>query len=255
MSLDRQLPGYGGSTLTHTDIRSSPAALWRTGSGRGIICSNASAGLSRTPTATPRPGSCGWCESRLLRARTCGRVIVLFILESRVHLEALPSRPRPSVAGVEMRPCFLCGSQGFCSHREPELLSMAERTQNRIPTVYSEGPGLFSNDPELRDYIIKRARELVHRALKTGELVKPEKCEVCNKSRKLHVYHDDYSKALDVAWLCALCRGRLIGERKSGVNNNFPFGSEVEICHRPFLVRSHSEAFQLKFPQKKTGSE
>jgi hypothetical protein len=45
-----------------------------------------------------------------------------------------------------------------------------------------------------------RARWQVRRALKTGRLVRST-CEVCG-SQRVHAHHDDYSKPLDVRWLC-----------------------------------------------------
>lgn len=43
------------------------------------------------------------------------------------------------------------------------------------------------------------------KALRTGELIRPDKCELCGKHCKPHGHHKDYNKALDVMWLCSLC--------------------------------------------------
>lgn len=53
-----------------------------------------------------------------------------------------------------------------------------------------------------------QARFLVQRAVSNGKLVKPECCEDCGKTvpkRGLHGHHEDYSKPLDVEWLCPAC--------------------------------------------------
>jgi hypothetical protein len=51
-----------------------------------------------------------------------------------------------------------------------------------------------------------RAREAVHNALKRGRLVRPDACVRCGRpSRKIHGHHEDYSKPLDVTWLCPRC--------------------------------------------------
>lgn len=52
-----------------------------------------------------------------------------------------------------------------------------------------------------------RAHSAVARALKKGTLVKPLDCEGCGPaySGKLEAHHDDYSKPLEVKWLCDCC--------------------------------------------------
>ncbi len=46
-----------------------------------------------------------------------------------------------------------------------------------------------------------RAHSAVYSAIKAGKLVRG-RCEVCG-ALKVHAHHDDYSKPLDVNWLCA----------------------------------------------------
>lgn len=59
----------------------------------------------------------------------------------------------------------------------------------------------------------RRCARAVHAALKAGRLHKPETCERCGqepgRSRDgrllLQAHHEDYSRPLDVRWLCTLC--------------------------------------------------
>lgn len=53
-----------------------------------------------------------------------------------------------------------------------------------------------------------RAHSAVYRALKSGRLTRPDHCENCGAPCKPHAHHDDYSKPLDVRWLCAKCHRR-----------------------------------------------
>lgn len=48
------------------------------------------------------------------------------------------------------------------------------------------------------------AHKAVQSAVNSGCLV-PQPCEECNSSENLHAHHDDYSRQLDVRWLCAPC--------------------------------------------------
>lgn len=50
-----------------------------------------------------------------------------------------------------------------------------------------------------------RARQLVYRRLKSGELVRPNKCNRCNALCKPQAHHEDYNNPLIVIWLCVKC--------------------------------------------------
>lgn len=45
----------------------------------------------------------------------------------------------------------------------------------------------------------------VKRAIASGKLLKPINCESCSNESKLSGHHNDYSKPLDVQWLCSSC--------------------------------------------------
>jgi hypothetical protein len=51
----------------------------------------------------------------------------------------------------------------------------------------------------------KRARVAVQNALRRGKLVRPTKCQDCGIECKPEASHGDYSKPLDVKWLCRPC--------------------------------------------------
>jgi len=50
----------------------------------------------------------------------------------------------------------------------------------------------------------RRAEDIVHRAVKNGELVR-RPCETCGNTINVDGHHDDYSKPLAVRWLCRSC--------------------------------------------------
>lgn len=52
------------------------------------------------------------------------------------------------------------------------------------------------------------AKNAVKYAIRAGKLVRPDHCSKCGKRCKPHGHHDDYSRKLDVRWLCPLCHGR-----------------------------------------------
>lgn len=53
------------------------------------------------------------------------------------------------------------------------------------------------------DPLKNRAHVAVQVAVANGSLV-AQPCEVCGSTRRVHAHHDDYTKPLDVRWLCPL---------------------------------------------------
>ena len=47
----------------------------------------------------------------------------------------------------------------------------------------------------------RRAQKNVEYALKSGKLIR-QPCERCGAIERIQAHHDDYSKPLDVMWLC-----------------------------------------------------
>jgi hypothetical protein len=54
----------------------------------------------------------------------------------------------------------------------------------------------------------RRARAALYLAVKSGVLVRPDRCAECGWVGKPHGHHADYSKPLDVEWLCSICHGK-----------------------------------------------
>ena len=77
----------------------------------------------------------------------------------------------------------------------------------------------YYNDPKRREQNQQNAKRwrqenpegykaqcLTHSAVRSGRL-KRKSCEKCGND-KTHAHHEDYSKPLDVIWLCARCHHR-----------------------------------------------
>jgi hypothetical protein len=84
-----------------------------------------------------------------------------------------------------------------------------EKERERQRRRRAKNPEYFTNrDRAAIGTPEKTARTAVQNAIKTGKLTKPEACEHCCKTlpkAKLHGHHADYSKPLDVMWLCSIC--------------------------------------------------
>lgn len=53
----------------------------------------------------------------------------------------------------------------------------------------------------------RQARYQLNLAVARGHIIRPAQCTRCGESQKLHAHHDDYSKPLEVRWLCTECHG------------------------------------------------
>lgn len=53
-----------------------------------------------------------------------------------------------------------------------------------------------------------RAASAVTQAIRKGQLVRPSVCSRCGGSNRIEAHHADYSKPLDVEWLCRRCHNR-----------------------------------------------
>ena len=54
-----------------------------------------------------------------------------------------------------------------------------------------------------------KAHHDVEYAIKKGKLIRPDHCESCKKETFVESHHEDYSKPLDVEWLCIKCHTNL----------------------------------------------
>lgn len=51
----------------------------------------------------------------------------------------------------------------------------------------------------------KAARIILNAYISMGKIVKPNSCEMCLKKIRVEGHHEDYSKPLEVKWVCKRC--------------------------------------------------
>jgi len=111
------------------------------------------------------------------------------------------------MADGRLNKCIDCTKADVAKHRAENLERIREYDRER-----SSQPHRI----ELRTNIHKRwkhehpdrrkAQNSVSAALKRGMLIRPDACTCCGDTRaKLEAHHPDYSRALDVVWLCVPC--------------------------------------------------
>ena len=51
----------------------------------------------------------------------------------------------------------------------------------------------------------RAARQFLSSYIRSGKIVKPDTCDKCLKTGRVEGHHDDYTKPLEVKWLCKRC--------------------------------------------------
>jgi len=61
-----------------------------------------------------------------------------------------------------------------------------------------------------------RARAKLQRTVRAGRLVRPPECQRCGLApHRIEAHHADYTKPLDVEWLCKPCHAKADQERRA----------------------------------------
>lgn len=115
--------------------------------------------------------------------------------------------------------CKACLREGAREYRrrEPEAYNRRARewkmrNKEKVKKVNSEWRK--KSRDKVRDYFIRtkdrdklktKARVMVKEAVKTGDLINPSYCVGCLSYCVTECHHEDYSKPLNVLWLCRPC--------------------------------------------------
>lgn len=71
-----------------------------------------------------------------------------------------------------------------------------------------EREGVWRNNWRRRNMEKVRAQKAVSKALTSGVLIRPDRCEGCGVECKPDAHHENYEKRLEVKWLCKRCHAQ-----------------------------------------------
>ena len=115
--------------------------------------------------------------------------------------------------------CKKCSVRLYKEYRHKNIEASREKKRKYYITYYAANRErlLLKAKNRKRNRPHERARDTLSKAVKRGHIKKPNKCSDCGfvlDKKKIHGHHHDYSKPLDVVWLCRSCHWKL--HRKIG---------------------------------------
>lgn len=128
--------------------------------------------------------------------RICERCGRAFDVEAR--------RIRPGQARFCSRSCH---SSHVCATRNATVGQRGAKNPNWRGGVSSE-PSRYTKLFRHRFPEKRRVQRIVHDAVASGRLVRPDACVTCGTACKPDAHHDDYTQPLSVRWLCRSCHVR-----------------------------------------------
>lgn len=123
------------------------------------------------------------------------------------------------MADGHLNKCKDCTKNDANKHRDDNLEKIREYDRNR-PNKYERAKkqALYHSFGKGKEVALKatkkyeqanpiryKANNAVSNAIRDGRLIRPKHCSKCGVECKPHGHHDDYTKPLEVRWLCIKC--------------------------------------------------
>lgn len=126
------------------------------------------------------------------------------------------------MADGHLNVCIDCTKARVIAHRNANIDRIREYDKQRGKTEKRKlaSKQYFQTEAgkQSRAKAVKRWREnnplkyaahiLLNNALRSGSVVKQSNCALCWEQTKVEAHHEDYTKPLDVLWLCSGCHSK-----------------------------------------------
>ncbi len=132
--------------------------------------------------------------------------------------------PHPMMRDGHLGKCKECAKRDMAKYRakNPERIREYERKRGKLPrrlALETKRKQRFRKEYPERCKTMWKVQQQVRRAVRSGRIEKPTTCSVCGGSRRIEGHHPDYSKPLEVEWLCSACHKQLhFSKRRNDAN-------------------------------------
>lgn len=123
------------------------------------------------------------------------------------------------MADGHLNKCIECVKTRVDKHREANLEKIREYDKKRgnqphrvearekyAKTEAGQQARKRANVEQKKRYPMRyAARKMTGNAVRDGKLIKSTNCSICNSAERIEGHHDDYTKPLEVRWLCKSC--------------------------------------------------
>lgn len=116
----------------------------------------------------------------------------------------------PMMADGHLNKCIDCAKADVRSSRAARIAyyQAYDRGRNKLPYRVSDRKARAKAAAQPRpetDPQKRAARVAVGNAVRAGKLLRSPECQVCGVTTDTHGHHEDYSKPLEVLWVCTAC--------------------------------------------------
>lgn len=123
----------------------------------------------------------------------------------RVLLPLSEFYKHPMMADGHLGKCKTCAKrdvkENYVARREQ--YARYERKRNKKPERRAAAI-IYQRNGRARNPERKLVRQIVTHAMRSGKLTR-KPCRICGSTKKIQAHHPDYSRPLDVEWLCFVC--------------------------------------------------
>lgn len=117
---------------------------------------------------------------------------------------------QPKMSDGRVNKCKACTCDDVRKNRRMKFEYYSEYEKHRYELNERRRKKLAETSRAWRDKNPEayKAHNKVNNAVRDGRL-KKENCLFCGSDEKIHAHHNDYSKPLEVIWLCTKCHHRM----------------------------------------------